>query len=998
MAPCHCSFVMADGDAHCHSYRPWRTQIIGTICGITSGLAVGPEGPMVHIGAAVASTSMSSWRWRRKPGHEELVREGCNAARGGGAGSGTGGAPFARIKRTPSRDFGPRAATPASQQPKSGSSDAGPTMPGAQAQPQTQPQPQTQTPAPSGGAPVTPPRTSSGNWAPPSNTPGGQGQGQTGSLSRTVSYSGIGLPMTPSPVHFDFHNDVDRRDFVTAGSAAGLAAAFGTPIGGVLFSLEEASSYWSKKVTWRSLLCAVSASFVLSMARLGGEMQLGVPGLLSFRGLKPQYFLKELPLQACVAAAAGLLGALFNIFHAWMGRVRADKRRGLHRLLEVLAVTAFSVTLIFFVALIFGECRPRPDEWAGDPLAEIEPYGFRFTCAVVGGGKVPLYNDLATLFFSPPEMTIKQILAMPSADEEHLHFSVPSLGIFLSCYLVLMVLACGVAVPGGLFMPSIMIGTTCGSAMGILFASLLPSWHLQPGVFALVGATAMLGGVFRSSISLVVIMVEGTGGIDFLYAIILAIMVSNWVAAHVHHAGVYESDLDRDGNTPFIPSEPTRWMYRLRAKDIMAPHVVKLMQVETVANLITVLRSGGHNGFPVIERTSRGGHGGGGGGKLVGLILRSQLLVLLQRRAFTLSAPVSTTRSLRLAQEAHEARLRGDKVMFVAISAAAAQAELFERDLDYEMRAFHHVNNPNRRYMSSLPLVIDELKLDWVLGPEIGNPPPTTSLPLPTITSAAVASTMQAKGWHPQQQRQQQTSPPQQPQQQPALQPLPLLLPPVQSSPAPPQQQQAASRTPSPPPQRPQFQQHHAHSHLTPQLGRAASWAPGVVAHSPAGSAPPPPAQLWMGGASDESVQQQGPVGEIFVHPATTNAGPVSSSSGGVPSSEAGVAPPPPLTVDLGPYMHKAPCVVYPETSVIRIHMLFRALGVRHVIVIDHSNRPVGIITRKDLAFYEHGDASHMPRAPPSPTRASGIAEPLLNKRTRTDSFSRRKVLYDALP
>jgi chloride channel 3/4/5 len=55
------------------------------------------------------------------------------------------------------------------------------------------------------------------------------------------------------------------REILTASSAAGVAVAFGSPIGGVLFALEEMSNTFPNRTMWKSFFCAMIATIVLQV-------------------------------------------------------------------------------------------------------------------------------------------------------------------------------------------------------------------------------------------------------------------------------------------------------------------------------------------------------------------------------------------------------------------------------------------------------------------------------------------------------------------------------------------------------------------------------------------------------------------------------------------------------------------------------------------------------------------------------------------------------------
>jgi chloride channel 7 len=123
----------------------------------------------------------------------------------------------------------------------------------------------------------------------------------------------------------------------------------------------------------------------------------------------------------------------------------------------------------------------------------------------------------------------------------HKHaFSDSALTLFFISYISLAVVVYGIAVPSGLFVPSLLSGATFGRLWGNLSLQLYPNLAFS-NTYALIGAAAVLGGMARMTISLTVILLECTGNEQFVLPLMLTLMTARLVGSlfnddlyHIH--------------------------------------------------------------------------------------------------------------------------------------------------------------------------------------------------------------------------------------------------------------------------------------------------------------------------------------------------------------------------------------------------------------------------------------------------------------------------------
>ncbi|KAL2140763.1 hypothetical protein VTI28DRAFT_3277 [Corynascus sepedonium] len=315
-------------------------------------------------------------------------------------------------------------------------------------------------------------------------------------------------------------NDAKRREVLSAAAAAGVAVAFGAPLGGVLFGLEEVAYFFPAKTLFRTFFCCITAALTLKFLNPYGTQKIV---MFQVRYLVDwEYF--EIISFIMVGVFGGAAGALF---------IKASKHwaKTFRRIPVIKAHPLLEVVLVAFVTGVVGYWNTLTKL----PVAKLL-YNLAAPCD-------DRDNNLEDLGLCPEKIDdIPPIL----------------LNLFTAFLIkgVLTIITFGIKLPAGIYVPSMVVGGLMGRLVGhvvqwVVMAT--PDWGvwgtcgkmpnatcIQPGVYGLIAAGSTMCGVTRLSVTLAVILFELTGSLDYVLPFSLAILVAKWTADAIEPLSIYD--------------------------------------------------------------------------------------------------------------------------------------------------------------------------------------------------------------------------------------------------------------------------------------------------------------------------------------------------------------------------------------------------------------------------------------------------------------------------
>lgn len=299
------------------------------------------------------------------------------------------------------------------------------------------------------------------------------------------------------------------RLIAPVGAAAGLAAAFNSPITAVLFVIEEVIGRWTAGILGAAVLSAISST-VVERWFLGDEPLFRVP----------PYHLEhigELGAYASLGVIGGFASLAFVKYIAYL-RPKLRQLPGWTQYFQPAAAG-------FLIGLI-GMWFPQ----------------------VMGAG----YNFIDQAMHAQYTWQILAVLGALKIVATGLSFSSGT--------------------PGGLFAPVLFMGAMIGGAVGMAERSIVPHIVIPVGAYALVGMGTLFAGILRAPMTSVFMILEVSGNYSIIVPVILSNAIAYFISRHFQPTPIFDLLSRQDGlDLPSLEEE--REVRPLRVEDAMRPPV-----------------------------------------------------------------------------------------------------------------------------------------------------------------------------------------------------------------------------------------------------------------------------------------------------------------------------------------------------------------------------------------------------------------------------------------
>lgn len=390
--------------------------------------------------------------------------------------------------------------------------------------------------------------------------------GSGGSVGREGPIVQIGSALGSTLGQILRMSDERIRNLVACGAAGGIAATFNAPIAGVIFALEVILGEFSVRYFSTVVISSVTASVVGRIA-FGDVPAFAVPAyqMVSPWGL---LFYAILGLVAAFVAVAftRILYLFEDLFDAW---------RGFPEYLK----TPIGGALLGVGGLLFF--RANLNQGLGVPGQPVAFFGVGYEAmewALLGQGTVLVLLALMGLKILATSLTI------------------------------------GSGGSGGIFAPSLFIGSMLGGAFGLVVHGLFPDITATPGAFAMVGMAAVFAGAARAPITAILILFEMTDDYRLILPLMLATVVSTVLAEYLDKESIYTLKLSRRG-VRLEQGRDIDVMQGVLVGEAMTTNVDTVSADLSLQELDLLFHETHHHGFPVLDEN----------GELLGIVTLQDL-------------------------------------------------------------------------------------------------------------------------------------------------------------------------------------------------------------------------------------------------------------------------------------------------------------------------------------------------------------------------------------